>query len=388
MKKPYTSWRPIGLLCRFFFAIFFLYFAACSKETTGSEELAPVSPNTTTPDHIDITSFTSALGRVFSVAFSSEGNHVVSGTADGKAVLWDRATERALKSFSHDTPVLSVALTSDGSYVFAGTKAGKINLWNSHTGNRIRSVSVGNTWPIRIQVSPNDSLLLVYCSSTELKIFDAITLTQQQDFRISVPISSAVSFSCEGDKLLVSKGYKGADMELVSLTDTMVVLHKFFGHAGSVIAVDMCGGKRSLMVSGAADATIRLWDLRTGAQLKELLKGCDEEDATQTQHSSGDIQVIKVRLLTGEQKVMGVYFEHNELIIKIWNIENLSNPIVHKVWKVPMDQHLRYLTTLDISPDGGAIISSSLDQTVRLWRLNTDKSGSEKLLYTSYKLLN
>jgi len=54
---------------------------------------------------------------VTSLALSQDGKHVVSGSYDHTARVWEAATGKEISRMIHDSPVLSVDFSSDGRYV-------------------------------------------------------------------------------------------------------------------------------------------------------------------------------------------------------------------------------------------------------------------------------
>jgi glucose repression regulatory protein TUP1 len=85
---------------------------------------------------------------VYSVAFSPDGRHLVSGSLDKTIKMWElnnagfynRAnsqpkTGKCIKTFTgHKDFVLSVALTPDGQWVMSGSKDRGVQFWDPATG--------------------------------------------------------------------------------------------------------------------------------------------------------------------------------------------------------------------------------------------------------------
>ena len=69
---------------------------------------------------------------ITSVAFSSDGATLASGSYDKTARLWDIATERNIATFGHSTPVQSVAFSPDGA-TLASMSWDDILLWDIPT---------------------------------------------------------------------------------------------------------------------------------------------------------------------------------------------------------------------------------------------------------------
>jgi WD40 repeat protein len=85
---------------------------------------------------------------VWSVAFTSDGNTLASGSEDSTVRLWDVGTgaeRRVLKG--HSQRVLSVAFTSDGNTLASSSTDGTVRLWNTHSGECFAAlVSLAEGW--------------------------------------------------------------------------------------------------------------------------------------------------------------------------------------------------------------------------------------------------
>ena len=71
---------------------------------------------------------------VTSVAFSSDGTLLVSGSHDKTVKLWDVQTGGVIKTFVHPNKVLSVSVSVDCSIVASGTVGGAFHLWDIQKG--------------------------------------------------------------------------------------------------------------------------------------------------------------------------------------------------------------------------------------------------------------
>jgi WD40 repeat protein/tetratricopeptide (TPR) repeat protein len=83
---------------------------------------------------------------VLAVALSPDGRHLVTGSADQTAQLWDLATGQPVGApLTHDGIVLFVAFSPDGRFVLTCSQRsateGAVHLWNAETGQ-----AVGSPW--------------------------------------------------------------------------------------------------------------------------------------------------------------------------------------------------------------------------------------------------
>ena len=77
---------------------------------------------------------------VWSVAFSPDGERVLSGSEDGTLRLWEVKAGKELRCFQgHTMAVYSVAFSPDGKRALSGSRDKTIRLWDVQTGKELRS---------------------------------------------------------------------------------------------------------------------------------------------------------------------------------------------------------------------------------------------------------
>ncbi|CAK9148378.1 unnamed protein product [Ilex paraguariensis] len=72
---------------------------------------------------------------VLSVAFSSDGRQLASGSSGTTVRLWDLNTQTPLfKCKGYKNWVLCIAWSADGKHLISGSKAGELQCWDPLTG--------------------------------------------------------------------------------------------------------------------------------------------------------------------------------------------------------------------------------------------------------------
>src|SRR5713101_7178061 len=94
--------------------------------------------------------FTGHTDHVRSVAFSPDGQHIVSGSDDRSIRVWNAMTgETAAGPFiGHTDSIYSVAFSPDGQHIVSCSEDRTIRLWNAMSGETASGPFTGHTDPV------------------------------------------------------------------------------------------------------------------------------------------------------------------------------------------------------------------------------------------------
>ena len=109
---------------------------------------------------------------VWSLAFTPDGSHIVSGSLDCTIRIWDVATGRLERTLPGEVMVNAVAVTPDGRWIVSGGQDGKVGVWDFATGHRER-VLEGHTSRVAVVAATPDSRWIVSGSEDRtLRVWD------------------------------------------------------------------------------------------------------------------------------------------------------------------------------------------------------------------------
>ena len=225
---------------------------------------------------------------VKSVAFSPDGKTLAVVGNDGMLKLWDVETGKESKSLVHsdspdvDISVYSVVFSRDGKKVYAGNGDGTISEWDTASGKEASVWKAHNDAVIALAFSA-DYRLLASDGNNEanVKLWDAATRRERHTFGGKtteglIEQSHTVAFSPNG-KLIASSvaGFDEKQGQFVYVrtyvwnVETGENLFTFEGQKFDVGGLVFTPDNRFL-ISGSADTTIKIYDLKTGKEARTL----------------------------------------------------------------------------------------------------------------------
>ncbi|KAH7339779.1 WD40-repeat-containing domain protein [Rhizoctonia solani] len=291
---------------------------------------------------------------VVSVVFSSDGKLIASGSRDNAICVWDARRGKPLLGplNGHTDAVTSIAFSPDGTRVASGSEDETIHVWDVQSGNSIFGALGGHSNAIMSVAFSPDGLSIVSgsCDST-IMLWDA-----QNGLPIMGPLEGhlepawigSVAFSPDSARIV-----SGSHDSTVQVWDKMtgqVILGPLEGHTDSIASVAF-SPDGSRIVSGSHDNTIRIWDAQTGEMVLGPLLG--HVDAVMSVSFSPD----STRIVSGSL----------DQTIRMWDAQT------EQTFIDPLKGHTNRVHSVTFSPNGEHIVSGSHDLTVRVWNAQSGK---------------
>ncbi|KAG6843192.1 hypothetical protein H0H87_007050, partial [Tephrocybe sp. NHM501043] len=113
---------------------------------------------------------------VQSVAFSPDGQQVVSGSNDQTVCIWDALTGDLVKQLKgHTRAVQSVAFSPDAKEVVSGSNDQTVHIWDALTGDLVKELK-GHTDSVQsVAFSPDSKQVMLGSNDGTVQIWDSLT---------------------------------------------------------------------------------------------------------------------------------------------------------------------------------------------------------------------
>jgi predicted Zn finger-like uncharacterized protein len=315
--------------------------------------------------------------QVWSVCLSSDGRYALSASRDKTLRLWEAATGRCLRAFEgHEDYVFSVCLSDDGRYALSGSK--DVRLWELRTGRCLRTFERHSESVWSVCLSGDGRYALSGSQDSTLRLWELGTGRCLRTFEGHTEGLWTVCLSSDGRYAL--SGSQDKTLRLWEV-GTGRCLRAFEGHTDQVLSVCLSSDGRYAL-SGSSDGTLRLWELSTGRCLRTFTTGassvCLSADGRYALSGGWD-KTLRLWELDWEleERVSADWDEAARPHLQIfltrqtpgmaeWSDSEGPEAGVYK-------GHTHSVSSVCLSGDARYALSGSLDMTLRLWELSTDR---------------
>ncbi|UPK26912.1 toll/interleukin-1 receptor domain-containing protein [Bradyrhizobium sp. 195] len=362
-----------------------------------------------------------------SVAISTDGTRIVSGSSDRTARVWDSRSGELLHELKHEGAVGRVAFSSDGRRVFTASSNGSdsvLRSWDAVSGTPSAAIKVASSYSSVRRIflvsgtfSTDGKRALVATTYSRANVWDLTSGKILAELQIKTRPASA-TISGDGTRAIVG------GMETAQIWDTTnsTMLHELAGHKDYIHAVAF-SADGTKVATGAGDRLARVWDAVTGKLIREF-EPHDAEvkavafsaDGSALVTTSADQTVRLLSIATGglllelkghDDAVTGVAFSADGRIVtgssdrtlRIWDATSEPPPLRHdnpvvtaafdatgsrvitlsgaaRIWDAATGNMLRELplngfaNDAAFSPDNALILTLS-ENMVRVWDAST-----------------
>ncbi len=210
--------------------------------------------------HLELECLRGHTRGVNGVAFSPDGQRIVTGSDDSTAKVWDAASGQELFTLrGHRGPVNSVAFSPGGRRIVTGGMDCTARVWDAVSGRQLLILE-GHTGPITcVAFSPDGQRIVTGSADATAKVWDAASGRELFSLDGHTGPVLAAAFSPDDRRIVTG----GADMtaRVWDAADGQEVL-TLHGHSAKIVAVAFSADGRRVL-TGSPDQTARVWQAAT-----------------------------------------------------------------------------------------------------------------------------
>ncbi len=335
--------------------------------------------------HVELAFQSGHTDGVQSVAFSSDGRFVASGSGDTTIKLWQVSDGKLLRTLEgHKSTVNCVAFSPDGRIIASGSHDATIKLWQASNGKLLRTLESHKDCIENIAFSLDGRIIASGSGDKTINLWQASDGKLLRTLEGHKSIVKSVAFSPDGS--IIASGSYDTTIKLWQVSDGKL-LRTLEGHKNAIYSVAFSPDGRTI-ASGLGDRTIKLWQVSDGRLLctleghKDCLYSVAFSSDGSTIASGSSDKTIKLwqasdgrllRTLEGHKFIVSsVAFSpagrtiasgSGDKTIKLWQVSD--GRFIHAP-----EGHTAEFTSVAFSPDGRFIASGSYDKTIKIWQVS------------------
>eukprot|EP00727_Mastigamoeba_balamuthi_P005617 m51a1_g1675 hypothetical protein (356) ;mRNA; f:396222-397722 len=291
----------------------------------------------------------------------------------------------------HLGKVYSIQWAPDSQHLVSASQDGKILVWDALSGNKTRAIPLRSTWVMTCSMAP--SMRMVACGGLE-NVCTVYDLSSRNE--------SGVAGAQVLRELTAHTGYLSScrfvtDHELLTASGDMTAAHwdvqsgtriaELRGHLGDVMSVVPSPTDPALALTGSCDATARMWDLRC-AECVSTFSGHDSDvNAVQWAPSglvfatASDDASLRLWDVRADRELAS--YSDNSIISTATSVSfSRSGRVLFGgyasyqciAWDTLrgervsiLEGHSNTVSCVDVTRDGLALATASWDNTIKVW---------------------
>ncbi|KAK7020799.1 hypothetical protein R3P38DRAFT_3197225 [Favolaschia claudopus] len=177
-------------------------------------------------------------GAITSVAVSSDGTTIASGSNDCTVLIWNSRTGAAVAEplKGHSNSVTSVAFSPDSARVVSGSSDCTIRVWDARTGAVVVGPFDGHRKSVTsVDFSPCGSLVVSGSDDCTVRLWNSQTGATVQPFKGHSDCVTSVAFSPDGTRIV--SGSNDCTLRIWNSQTGLAVAGPFKGHSDSITSV-------------------------------------------------------------------------------------------------------------------------------------------------------
>ncbi|KAK2718041.1 guanine nucleotide-binding protein subunit beta-2-like [Artemia franciscana] len=288
------------------------------------------------------------INKVTCCDFAGDSRHVVSGSLDGKLIIWDAWTGNKVQVIPlRSAWVMSSVFAKSGNFVACGGMDNMCTVYDLNNRDSSGSAKIvrelaGYEGFLSCSRFFDDKKIITGSGDTRLTVWDLESGKKLQEINCA-HAGDVCSMSMSSDQNTLVTGSVDRTMKVWDMRD-MTCQQTFFGHESDVNSVCMHPSGFAFC-SASEDKTARLFDIRADQQI-----GLYRPPTSNSGFTSSGLSRSGRYLFAGS----------DDSTVHVWDIakaQHVGN----------MQGHENRITSLSVSENGMAVATGSWDNYVKIW---------------------
>lgn len=326
-------------------------------------------------------------GRVLTAAFSASGDHILTGSDDGTARLWNARGPVEIATLDNGVKLKAALFISDGANVVTAGEDGRAKIW-TRAKERVGTELLGHSDQIlSLAISPDQTKILTGSKNRTARLWDAESGRLEQTYQHKDEVEGVI-FSSDGTHF-VARQKNGAAILWSNAGSEVARIE-----GGFINAASFSPDQRRILI-GTNSGYVRLWNVASRAIEPAWANPCEGASACPRKHeyavnavhfspkgdwavSTGHDNIAKIWDLTSANVRAGMNLSDVAYAVAIhpsgeriaFGLGNGDIKIYQPGKAEPLavlSGHGQRILALSYSANGATLLSSSQDQTARLW---------------------
>jgi WD40 repeat protein/transcriptional regulator with XRE-family HTH domain len=313
--------------------------------------------------------FTETFDAITAVAVSSTGAYWAAASTRGEVRIWTAGAQALYRMWrAHTDMVWALAFSPDGHTLASGSWDGTVKLWDAGSG-ALRWLGRHTSHINSVAFAPDGNILASSGNDATVRLWDLRSGAQLQVLPHPAQVS-VITWSLDGR--LFATGDVVGSIRLWELPQIgpAICVQTLTGHANWVDGLAFAPDGRTL-ASASWDGTVKLWDTsthRSGLWSRGHPSSGDTSD--QAAHNANVVGESPRQTLAGHtDQVSRVAWSPDGCIlasssrdqtIRLWDIESSS-------YRIALVGHSAGVKGLAFTPNSRSLLSGSEDGTLRVW---------------------
>jgi WD40 repeat protein len=274
---------------------------------------------------------------VLSVAFSPDARMLASGGADNTVRIWESPVAGPLREFAHASALGGVIVSPDGARVAGSGADGTVLVWNAADGKQLFKVSAAA--PVKsLVLSSNGQLLATGSGDGTVHFWNATNGQDAGSLLASIGPANSVLLNSNG-----SRAYTAGDDGQIRIWRLPLPKPRTLPPHADVINSLALSSDGQLLISGGQDKSLRTLDFQSGQGARQF---------------AGAASAITSTAISPNKAIVAAGCADGKLLV--WNFGN--GKLLNQ-----RQAHSGALTGLTFHPNGTQILTAGSDGLLKLW---------------------